>query len=284
MTKLAVALFAVAACGGGSNATIDAPVVKIIDARAIDAAPPVDVLQPDAQNFDFTCLGMAEPTSAADPITIAGTTQELSTGGLAALAGVQVQSFKTGTATALNTVTSGTGGVFTSGNLVTGGVPLSGYVEATVPVVGTTANDYRATFVYPPAPLAKSLTNSPVIMLKNATFTQLGSFLGFTQDDTVNGALFVAITDCANTPITGATLSVKQGTAEVGTQVDLGQFGAQAAGTYFVANVPAGATSVTAMANGHAFPVHSVISYKKDTQTLPNGALTLTIVRPGPLP
>lgn len=283
MRKLAVALFALAACGD-SKATPDAAIVHVIDARAIDAAPPIDVLGIDAQQFDFSCLGMAEPTTAPATITISGTTQEVSTGGLAALAGVKVQSFKSGTATALDTVTSDAGGAFTSGALTTGGMPLNGYVEATVPVVGGTANDYRATFVYPPAPLAKSLANSPVIMIKNATFNQIGQFGGFTQDDTANGALFVAVTDCANTPINGATLSVKQGSAEVGTQLDLGGFSAQAAGTFFVANVPAGATSVTASISGHDFPVHTVTSYKKDTQTLPNGALTLTIVRPGPLP
>ena len=284
MRKLAVALFSVAACGGGS-ATPDAHVVQIIDARPIDAPTPVDVLPIDAQAYDFTCLGMAEPTTAPATITIAGTTQEITTGGINALVGASVASFKAGTATALDTVTSGAAGAFTSGNLTTSSVPLPGYIEATVPAVGGTANDYRATFLYPPAPLAKSVANAPVIMIKNTTLAQVGSFLGgFTQDDTVNGALFIAVTDCANTPINGATLSVKQGSTDVGAMsVDLGSLSAQAAGTFFVFNVPAGATDVTASYMGHNFPVHSVTSYKKATGTLPNGALTITIVRPGPL-
>ena len=287
MRKLAVALFGLAACGGG-NGTPDAAIVKIIDAVPIDApVVPDSPPPPDARVYDFSCAGMSLPTTAADPITVSGTTQEITTGGINALVGASVASFKAGTATALDTVTSGAAGAFTSGNLTTSSVPLPGYIEATVPAVGGTANDYRATFLYPPAPLAKSLANAPVIMIKNATLAQVGSFLGgFTQDDTVNGALFIAVTDCANTPINGATLSVKQGSTDVGAMsVDLGSLSAQAAGTFFVFNVPAGATDVTASYMGHNFPVHSVTSYKKTAAsgTLPNGALTITIVRPGPL-
>ena len=288
MRKLAVVLFATLTSGacGDSKATVDAAIVKIIDARPIDAVVIPDSPPVDAQAYDFTCLGKPEPTTAPANITIGGTVQEITGGGISALTGAAVQSFKTGTAQPLDTATSGAGGAFMSGNLSTGGTPLDGYIEAQVPQVGSTTNDYRATFLYPPAPLAKNLANAPVIMIKNATLTQLRPLLGgFTQDDTNNGAMFIAVTDCANTPINGAVLSVKQGTTDVGAmQIDLGTLMSQAAGTFFVFNVPAGATQVSATYDGHTLPAHTVMSYKKNVNNLPNGALTITIVRPGPLP
>jgi hypothetical protein len=284
MRKLAVALFALSACGSDA-AKPDAAIVKLIDA-SIDAHPDSPPPPPpiDAQVYDYSCATTPLPTTAADPITISGTSQEISTSGLAGLAGVTVASFKTGTATALNTVTSGAGGTFTSGNLVTGGTPLDGYVEATVPGAGSAPSAYRGTFIYPADPLVANLAGAPVIVIKQQTFTLLASTAaGFTQDDTTNGALLVLVTDCAGTPVNGATVTAKQGTTDVsGMSLDLGAFSAQAAGTFFVFNVPAGATDVGATYDGHTFRTHSVMSYKADATTLPNGALTLTIVKPGP--
>jgi hypothetical protein len=226
---------------------------------------------------------MPLPTTAADPVTISGNAEEITTGGINALVGASIASFKTGNATALDTVTSGAAGAFTSGNLVTGGVPLDGYVAATVPGVSGAPSAYRGSFIYPPSPLAKSLAGTPVLMLKQTTFTQLSGFAGFTQDDTGNGALILQVVDCANTPVNGATITAMQGTTDVsGMAFDLGQLSAMAAGTFFVFNVPAGATDVGATYMGHTFRTHSIMSYKKDANTLPNGSLTLTIIKPGP--
>ncbi len=290
MRKLAVALFGLAACGGGSDVKTDAPVIKIIDA-AIDAHPDSPPPPPpiDAEVYDFTCLGKPLPTTAADPITISGTSETISTSGISATAGVTISSFKTGTATALDTVTTDTNGNFTSGNLVTGGVPLDGYVEAvkTATAVdgGMTVVD-RTTFVYPDAPLVKNLASAPVLMINPTTFNTLSSFAGATQDDTMNGALVLLVTDCAGTPINGATVSIKQGTADVGMSFDLGSLSSMAAGTFFVFNVPDGATDVSAsyMQGGtnEVFRTHSVMAHKKDDALLVNGSLTITLVRPGP--
>ena len=284
MRKLAVALFGLAACGGG-NGTPDAAIVKIIDARPIDApAVPDSPPPPDARIYDFSCMGNPLPTTAADPITISGTTEEITMSGLNPLAGVTVDTFKTGNATALNTVMSATGGAFMTGNLATGGVPLDGYVRAIVPGPGPSASLYRGTFIYPSAPLAATLATAlPVILIKPATFNSLQMFAGFTQDDTANGALILLVTDCANTPIDGATITAKQGSTDVsGSVFDLGALSSMAAGTFFVFNVPDGATDVGATYMGHTLRTHSIVAHKKDVTTLPNGSLTLTIIKPGP--
>jgi hypothetical protein len=106
-----------------------------------------------------------------------------------------------------------------------------------------------------------------------------------TQDDTANGALTVAVTDCSLTnpmPIDGATLKVQQGGQDVGTVFDLGALAAQAAGTFFVFNVPDGPTQLIVSFDNMTFPTRTVVAHKKPMGMNTEGTLTATIVRPGP--
>lgn len=286
MRTYAIALLGLAACGDSKDKTVDASIV-ILDAP-IDAVPDApDAFippPPDAPpTYDFSCLGKALPTTAPDPVHVTGSTQEISISGLSAAAGLSIQSFKSGNATPIDTTTSDSMGNFMTGALATGGVPLDGYVRASS---ATTAGStqYRTTYLYPASPLAADLEGAPVIVITPGTFSQIGQFLGGgMQDDTKNGALLVLVQDCSSTQMNGATLSVKQGSNPVGTIVDLGAASgqAQAAGLFFVYNVPAGTTTVSATYNGMTLLAHDVVAYKKDgTDT--NGTITLTNVRPGP--
>lgn len=267
-----VATVALAACGSDKAAAVDAPVV-IHDSPA-DVAQVADA-PVDTPSGDFTCFGMPNPTTADDPITLAGTTDSLGQGGIQPLAAVQVQVFKSGVNAALDTQTSDAQGAFTTGNIVTAGMPFDGYVK------GSKAT-YRTSYLYPPNPATASQTGLPVPMITDSTFSTLSGFAGSQQDDTANGALLLTVTDCANMPINGATISVKQGGTDVGTQFDLGQLASQAQGIVAVFNVPDGATDISATYNGMTFPTHTVIAHKKPNGQGSIGTLTLTTVRPGP--
>jgi hypothetical protein len=291
MRTLAIGLLGLAACGGNSDSNtstpVDAPMVKIIDA-APDAAPdafippPIDAFVPPT--YDFSCYQQALPTTAADPVHVSGSTEEIGLSGLTAAANLSIQTFKTGSPNAIDTTTSDASGTFMTGALVTGGTPLNGYVRASSGTASG-ATQYRTTYLYPPSPIAADLTGAPVSVVTPQTFSTLGSFLGGgTQDDTKNGALLVIVTDCAQTQIDGAALTVTQNGTAVGTVIDLGAASgqAQAAGLFFVYNVPAGTTNVAASYSGKTFLAHDVVAYKMDSTIDPNGTITLTNVRPGP--
>lgn len=275
-----VAVSSLAACGGGnSGGTPDAPTpdAPAPDAPMIDA-PMIDA--PPTPTYDFSCLGQPFPTTAPATVTAAGTVQELTMQGLVAVDAATVATFKIGTQAAVDTATSAADGAFQTGALTTGGVPFDGYLHGSK---ADAASPFRNTFVFPPAPLAADAPIVPVIMLRSATFGAIATFFAMVnQNDAANGALMLIVTDCANMPVTDATLSVKQGGASVGTIYSLSAISPMAAGLYFVYNVPAGDVDVSATRMSVTFPPHRVISFKNGAG-ITNGATTLTIVRPGPL-
>jgi hypothetical protein len=270
----AVALLALAACGS-DHAKVDASIV-IIDSPTPDAKVWMDA--PPGPNYDLTCLGSAAPTTAADPITVAGQTATLTMSGTSPVPMVDVAVFKTGTANALASVTSDGGGVFTTGNIATGGVPIDGYVRGMEPT-------YRSSYIYPPSVVDMSLTGVPVLLVSNQAFGFLANLAGVTQDDDNNGVLLVQVGDCTTPmtqPIDGATVQVQQNGTDVGTIFDLGALAAQAAGTFFVFNVPDGATQVLVSFNSMNFPTHTVAVHKKPTMGAnPEATVTVLAARPG---
>jgi hypothetical protein len=269
-----IASLALAAACGSDHATVDAS-IKIIDA----APPDMKVWQdaPPGPDYDLTCLGGTAPTTAADPITVSGSTQALSMGGADPVPNADIDFFKTGTATSLATVMTDAAGAFATGNIATGGTPVDGFVRAMEPT-------YRTTYLYPPNLVTASLTGVPVIMISNATFGLLEMFSGTTQDDTNNGLLVIAVTDCSadQTPIAEATVKVQQSGADVGTVFDLGQLAPQAAGTFFVFNVPDNPAQILVSYNGMNFPVRTVAAHKKPSGQNAEATITATAVRPGP--
>lgn len=272
---LASALASLAACGGDSPA---ADALIIVPDSAPDA-PPVDA-PPDALTYNLACFGQPFPTTAPATITAGGSTQELTQGGLQPVDAATVATFKVGTAAAVDTVTSAANGNFTTGALATGGVPFDGYIHG---FKDDAASPFRNIFVFPPAPLSADLPVVPAIMMRAAVFDLIANLAaGVAQDDAQNGALMLLVTDCANMPMAGATVSVKQGANTVGTLFDLGSLNPMATGIYLVFNVPAGNTDVGATYMNMTFPAHRVISFKNENGVT-TGATTLTIVRPGPL-
>lgn len=266
----AVAMLALAACGS-DQAQPDAS-IKLIDA-AIDAKVWQDA--PPGPTYDLSCLDEAAPTTAADPIKISGTTSTLTMSGAMAVPNVDVDVFEVNNATALATVTSDANGAFATGDIATAGTPINGYVRAMEP-------DYRSTYMYPGTVVATDLSAVPVIVVSNDTFGILTSITQTTQMDDVNGAIVVLVTDCSATPtpIKGATVAIEQNGSSVGSVLDLGGLIAQAAGTFFVFNVPDGETQVKVTYDGKAFPARTVTAYKKPSGQNAEATITLVQVRP----
>lgn len=264
-TVMSIGLLSLAACGDdGGTATIDA--AKPIDAAvdAIPDSPPADA----APNYDFTCLNNAPPANVAATVTVSGTAQEVVIQGMApavvANVGVAIKACKGDCLNAnnLGTTTSGAAGAYATAPLSTGGVALEGYLDAT-------KNGDRRTLVYPPSPLAQNQSNVPVLQFSNGAMLALTA-LGITQDAN-KGMIGIVVTDCANMPIEGATVTV---TPAGDAPLDLGALAqGMAPGTWLVTNAPAGDATIAATYGGMTLRSHVIKSVA--------GATTTTGIRPG---
>jgi hypothetical protein len=272
-----IASLALAAACGSDHATPDAA-IKIIDAppdaKVFSDAPP--------KVYDFSCMGNAAPTTATANITLSGTVQRVALSGtmpsIDPLGGATLKGCKAGSTNCSgqdqygSTATSASDGSFSIGPFASGGQPVDGYVEMT-------ATNSRPTQVFPASPLVADQGMIPVLTFDPTLIALLGQFTSCTQDDTTNGIIALAVTDCANAPIDDTPnlmINIKQGgTAVSGTTVlDLGALQAEAAGTYLICNVPENATTeVGATYKSMALRAHNVKVVKATT--------TATILRPG---
>ena len=262
----AILLLSVAACGddGGSVVQDAAPV--IIDSRP-DSAP-IDTTPPN--NYDLSCYQNTAPTTAPATVTISGTTQDLTLQGPVALAGVTVKACKGDCLDANNLGSVGptaANGAFATEALTTSGAPVSGYLVAT-------AAGHLTTYLYPHAALDESLVGAPLVLVTPTVVGQL-SFVTDAQESD-KGLFGVAVTDCGGTPmpVAGATISIKQGGVEVGSDpFDVGALSPSLAGTFLVTNIPVGDVTITATFDGKTFLATTAKSYA--------GAVTTTQVKPG---
>lgn len=204
----------VAACGDDAPAKIDAP-IQVLD-MAIDAPPdaPPDAA-PDAPPApaNLTCLTTPIPTTtAAATVTMSGTSQTVGITGASPTNGAVVTA-------RLPDNMPATG--VTPSNPVT--TPANGNFSLTIPTMGNavdghlliTATGLRNTLVYPPNPLVADQDMIPVLMFSQTTFGLLEQ-VGDAEEGTGNGTLALAIVDCAQDPIEGAIVTVKQGGTAVG--------------------------------------------------------------------
>lgn len=265
-----------AACGDdGGAAKADAAVeidAKVWMDAAIDAPP----------MFDLTCIGNSAPANATANITLSGFAQELDVNPLTFAfsqdpivdADVKACDSVACNGPADGSDTTDAQGDWSIGPISTGGAPLADYLELT-------KTNVRTNLVYPHAPFVADQAMIPFL-----TFgTTLSGLIGQLYDDCADPTdplLFVAVTDCANSPITDTAnlaVTIRQGgTPVAGAMVhDLSQLPmapAQVAGLFLVCGVPANdATEVGATYNGMTLLAHSV-------KTIASGT-TSTQVRPG---
>lgn len=225
---------------------------------------------------DLSCVGVAVPATAADPITLGGTVETFALGvGAQPVDGAALVSFRTGKPDVLARGATGASGAFTTGALATGGHPLDAYLKATKP-------GYRTTFLYPPYPFAQSAAAIPLPMISDPLFASVTSAMGATQDDHADGALLVAVVDCSGHLVPGATLTVERGHTAVGHTYDLGPVVPGAGGVFLVLDVPDGKVGVSARDGDTTFPTHDVVVRAEDPCPGSPATLTATAVVPGP--
>lgn len=266
--------FAVACGGGGGDAQPDAPVITVIDAKAIDAFEPPG---PDAQVFDFTCVGAGAPAVADPTITLSGAANGISLNGttpsVAGLDQATVDTCKNNCVGVdkLNTTTTAmapcsmNGCAFATGAVASGGVPIDGYLKVS-------KSTFRTSNVFPASPLSENVMGVPALAFSANAFFGATLFLGINQNPQ-NGDVGLFVTDCANTPINGATVSVKQNGNDVGQIIDASGISVLASGGFVVFDVPPGDTEVNATFNGMTFRAHTVTTFA--------GQTTATQIRPG---
>jgi hypothetical protein len=271
MRKISAVLFiAAAACGNDSKTNPDAPPTP--DGPP-DAPPDAFVRQPD-----FSCMGNAAPTDAPAQVTITGggapaqmfyaTTDvmvSLQPPSLTTVpvADAKVAGFRRGVVAQQGMATTNATGDWSF--MMAGVTAIDGYFAATK----TGHRDFR---LYPPSPIAMDTTSLPLLLLNTGTFDLLVSFSQKTQTAD-NGTVGLFVVDCANIPIAGATISVKQGSTEYADDAHVYDGSQFQAGLYFIFDVPPGETTVTATFNGMPLRAHDIDVEAATTST--------TAVRPG---
>jgi len=226
-------------CGDGDKVAVDAP---------IPDAPP------DAFGM-LDCAGQPLPTTAPDPLTLSGTTYEITSLGAKPLAAVMLSVFVIDETTARETTTSDAQGNFSMSG-PTGGVANFGYVEAAA-TDHTTSYSFGATAAY------MNVTNSQVAIVTTGAIGQLAEFAGVTQTPG-NAVIQVEAIDCAGTPLPGATFT----TTPAGTIVyqknglPLGTASmTDTAGVGYVFDVPPGMVTIAAQVGTLTLRSHVVIAF-----------------------
>ncbi len=197
-------------------------------------------------------------TTDATTITVSGTADAIVGESIKGAANISVQLFNGSTAGQI--VVSDGSGNFAFDPVATNGSALDLTVEAT-------GSGERTDFVIPAAPLVADQPGVPVLAIPPATFSELAMLAG-TPQGSGQGAFGLQVSDCAGTPIAGATFSIQQGGSNVGgTPFDVSALSSAAAGLYFVFSIPPGTTTVIATVEGHAFRTRTLTSVADATTT-----------------
>ncbi len=213
---------------------------------------------------------MDAPPNVPATITVSGMAAEKSATGTTPKAGVMVAAYRNSDpSTPVVMATTDASGNYTL-MIPTNGMPLDGYVKATL-------TGLIDTYLYPPRPLAADFANASIFMITTQTRDALsGALCGSAQLDT-NGAIAVLVEDAANMPIAGATISSTPAAAKYCYNGSSGLPDktvtvTAADGIGYVLNVPAGEVTVSAAKSGSMFFSHKVNARA--------GALTTTLIQP----
>lgn len=258
---LAFALAPLAACGGNGSSNADALIIvpdAAPDARPIDAPP-------DAPSYDFSCVTNPAPATGVNPLSVAGGATDINLQTMMAepVDMVNVDAFRVGQSQSVATTVTDTAGAWTVSIPNTAATPVDGYIRAA-------KGGHRTTYLYPPAPMAANIANAPILLLSTTTFNIIVQVVANTTQDPGKGTLGLAVVDCANMPIAGATIAVTQNGTAVGNFFDASLLQPGASLTF---DVPPGKTDISVSYNGTNFRARAVDVFA--------GSTTTTIVRPG---
>jgi hypothetical protein len=266
-----IALTPLLACGGGGSGGADAKAadapVTIHDSPTIDAPKVIDAEPLDAQAYDFSCLGSADPTTTtAQAVTVSGSVESISLSGASAPDATQLQLFVGSNAEAVATVVAGGSG--SNGDFAFPAQPTNGSaVDLHVVATSVTQGEYRTDIIFPPAPLVADEAGVPVLAVTPGTFSELASLGAGTSQGSGQGALGLQVVDCAGNPIGGPTVTVTEGGSAAGTVFDTGSLSSMAKGLIFVFSVPPGVATVTTTVEGHTFRTRMLTSVGDATTT-----------------
>ncbi len=246
-TMLAFALASLAACGGDSSSSIDAPVGPGHDApgTGVDAAP--------------------LPTM----ITISGVASTISISGKVPTAGVMIVAKKASDDSTISMTTSAADGTF-SISAPTSGSPVDAYL------IATKSGDLD-TYLYPPGPLSKDFANIPVFVLTASTRDLANQIGGANPQAATESWVGAVIQDANSTAVAGAVFTATPAGGMIHYNSSSGQPQAQATstavdGTAYYMNAPAGNVTVGATMTGMTFHSHTINARA--------GKITLTLVTP----
>jgi len=245
------ALALLAACGGGGSSGDDVggDDQPPGDAKHLDAA--IDITE---LSGEFTCAGVAWPTTAPDPLSLIARVKD-SIGGVNVV-GAAVEIRKRSDDTVLVMDTSATGGIFAF-NIATAGTAPAIYRKATLA-------GHLDGYTYDPFPPFD--TNHPQRHIYVPTAANRDTYYaaaGITSDP-AKSTVLVEIFDCIDIQVYGATIEAP-GAAKIIYLDDSGapsaaQFSTGSPGIAVALNVPVGAADITVHAGSvvyRAVPVTS---------------------------
>src|SRR5262245_25435967 len=194
--KLALSMLLLVACSA-TPATPDAG-LNLVDARAADASrldSPTDA-PADARGPDLACLGQPPPSTAPDPLPVAGKVFSVENYEIAPVEGATVVLRRRGTDAAIAQTTTAADGTFAM-SITSNGVPFDGYF--TISAAG-----YRPTRVDPGDPLSGG-DDALIIVANNAELSRWYAAAGvaFTAGAPT---LITASVDCAHDTLDGSTI------------------------------------------------------------------------------
>lgn len=217
-------------------------------AIAACSIPEKHLVEADAPGAPFACIGMPLPSTADTQVTIAGTVSDPFTGN--SVPGAAIVGYLIGVPAPIFTVNADNDGAF-SHQQGTGGVPRNAYLRATL-------NGFINTDFYPAAPIVHDYSTN-VQLLTQQDVATLAQVAQVTVDNT-KGQILVAVVDCNGTPLSGATITTTPaGTIRYfvdGTPSPTA-VATDMTGVAFVANVPAGNTTISANASSMALRSHN---------------------------
>lgn len=282
-TWLALPLLLVTACGDddGPAVTFDAPPTADPDAPT-GGTPDADLPNPPDANvgpmadanlsmYDFSCAGMAPPSTAPDPLILAGTVSRVSTSGSTVEEMVQVEARDRADDAVLGSAVTDAMGAFSISYDNPTMLAVDGYVAMT-------KMGLLDTYIFPPDPLFESIMSLDAGMIEPGTVSLIYTLFGGGQsyNAATSSTAVVLVVDCAGTPIEGATVSFDPPAGAVrylDGMTPSGTMGTDASGTAFGFNVPVGTgTIANASYMGTALEGHTFGTYVN--------SLSVTIVHP----
>ncbi len=248
--KAQLALFLIAACGGGSTSNPDAPKSTIDAPTAIDAK-----------------IFMDAPPVVNQMITVSGTASASGQTTSTPLAGVVVAFYlSSNQTTPVATMTTAAAGTY-SFSIPTSGMVVDGYLKAT-------KSGYADNYLYPAAPLQADFPMADSNLVTTSDFSGLTILTG---QQSTNGFIAATVLDASNNPVMGAKVTSTPASGSYAYSdsngIPTSTTGTNTDGRAFFINVPPGApVSIGATKTGTTFKSHSLTGH-------PN-ALTTTIIIP----